>query len=92
VVTERRSLVLPPEQAAGLELRYDLVDEVGEGAGKIARQDVEPITLISALSASTRHIGLGATVSTSFGEPYHVARTFASIVAPPRGVVAGATW
>src|ERR1700675_1812747 len=39
----------------------------------------EPTTLISALSASTRHIGLGATVSTSFGEPYHVARAFASI-------------
>ena len=39
----------------------------------------EPTTLISALSASTRCIGLGATVSTSFGEPYHVARTFASI-------------
>src|SRR5437660_12634062 len=39
----------------------------------------EPTTLISVLSASTRHIGLGATVSTSFGEPYHIARTFASI-------------
>jgi FMN-dependent oxidoreductase (nitrilotriacetate monooxygenase family) len=39
----------------------------------------EPTTLISALSTSTRHIGLGATVSTTFGEPYHVARTFASI-------------
>jgi alkanesulfonate monooxygenase SsuD/methylene tetrahydromethanopterin reductase-like flavin-dependent oxidoreductase (luciferase family) len=39
----------------------------------------EPTTLISVLAASTRHIGLGATVSTSFGEPYHVARTFASI-------------
>ncbi len=39
----------------------------------------EPTTLISALSAATRHIGLGATVSTSFAEPYHVARTFASI-------------
>jgi N-acetyl-S-(2-succino)cysteine monooxygenase len=39
----------------------------------------EPTTLISVLSASTRHIGLGATVSTSFAEPYHVARTFASI-------------
>ncbi len=33
----------------------------------------EPITLIGALSAVTRHIGLGATVSTSFGEPFHVA-------------------
>ena len=39
----------------------------------------EPTTLISVLSAATRHIGLGATVSTSYGEPYHVARTFASI-------------
>src|SRR5256712_4549458 len=39
----------------------------------------EPTTLISVLSASTTHVGLGATVSTSFGEPYHVARTFASI-------------
>src|SRR5262249_3741625 len=39
----------------------------------------EPTTLISALSLSTRYVGLGATVSTSFGEPYHVARTFASI-------------
>src|SRR5713101_1885735 len=39
----------------------------------------EPTTLISVLSAATTHIGLGATVSTSFGEPYHVARIFASI-------------
>jgi len=39
----------------------------------------EPTTLIAVLSATTRHVGLGATVSTSFGEPYHVARTFASI-------------
>jgi N-acetyl-S-(2-succino)cysteine monooxygenase len=39
----------------------------------------EPTTLISVLAATTRHLGLGATVSTSFGEPYHVARAFASI-------------
>src|SRR5262245_7528710 len=39
----------------------------------------EPTTLISVLSATTRHIGLGATVSTSFSEPYNVARAFASI-------------
>ena len=39
----------------------------------------EPLTLLSALSASTTHIGLGATVSTSFGEPFHVARAFASL-------------
>jgi len=39
----------------------------------------EPLTLIAALSMVTRHIGLGATVSTTFGEPFHVARAFASI-------------
>jgi FMN-dependent oxidoreductase (nitrilotriacetate monooxygenase family) len=39
----------------------------------------EPTTLITALSASTTHIGLGATVSTSFSEPFNVARVFGSI-------------
>ncbi len=39
----------------------------------------EPTTLITVLSASTTHIGLGATVSTSFSEPFNVARIFGSI-------------
>ena len=39
----------------------------------------EPLTLLSALSMVTRHIGLGATVSTSFNEPYNVARAIASL-------------
>ena len=39
----------------------------------------EPLTLLSALSAVTQHIGLGATVSTSFSDPYTVARAFASL-------------
>ena len=39
----------------------------------------EPTTLVAALSAVTRCIGLGATASTSFTEPYNVARTFASL-------------
>jgi FMN-dependent oxidoreductase (nitrilotriacetate monooxygenase family) len=39
----------------------------------------EPTTLISVLSALTTHIGLGATVSTSFSEPFNVARIFSSI-------------
>src|SRR6202795_3086390 len=45
----------------------------------------EPTTLISVLSAMTTHIGLGATVSSSYGEPYHVARTFGSIDHITRG-------
>ena len=39
----------------------------------------EPTTLIAALATVTRHVGLGATTSTSFSEPYDVARTFASL-------------
>jgi len=39
----------------------------------------EPLTLLSALSMVTRHIGLGATVSTSFNEPFNVARAIASL-------------
>ena len=39
----------------------------------------EPTTLISVLSAVTTRVGLGATVSTSYSEPYNVARVFGSI-------------
>lgn len=39
----------------------------------------EPVTLLSAIAAVTKRIGLVATVSTSFSEPYNVARQFASI-------------
>ena len=37
------------------------------------------MTILSALAVMTRHIGLGATMSTSFSEPFHVARVFASL-------------
>ncbi len=40
---------------------------------------LEPMTLMSALSALTRHIGFIATVDTTYHEPYHVARKFASL-------------
>jgi N-acetyl-S-(2-succino)cysteine monooxygenase len=39
----------------------------------------EPLTLLSALSAVTEHIGLVATASTTYNEPYHIARKFASL-------------
>ena len=39
----------------------------------------EPFTLLSALAAVTEHIGLVATASTTFDEPYHIARRFASL-------------
>ncbi len=39
----------------------------------------EPLTLYSALAAVTEHIGFVATASTTYNEPYHVARKFASL-------------
>ena len=39
----------------------------------------EPITLLSALAAVTEHIGLVSTATTSYNEPYHVARKYASL-------------
>ncbi|GES62761.1 nitrilotriacetate monooxygenase component A [Aspergillus terreus] len=39
----------------------------------------EPFTLLSALSVVTERIGLAATASTTYDEPYHIARRFASL-------------
>ncbi|MEH2334853.1 LLM class flavin-dependent oxidoreductase [Nostoc sp.] len=39
----------------------------------------EPFTLLSALASVTEHIGLVATASTTYDEPYHIARRFASL-------------
>lgn len=49
---------------------------------------LEPTTTVAALSLVTRHMGLGATVSTSFSEPYTVARTFQSLQHLSRGRIA----
>ncbi|MBB3181480.1 LLM class flavin-dependent oxidoreductase [Variovorax sp. Sphag1AA] len=47
---------------------------------RTARSDhFEPLTLLAALAAVTERIGLIATVSTSFNEPFNVARKFASL-------------
>ena len=39
----------------------------------------DPLTLLPALAVLTEHIGLIATASTTYNEPYHVARKFASL-------------
>lgn len=52
----------------------------GDSASQMARSDhFEPLTLLSALSVVTERIGLISTVTTSYNEPYHVARKFASL-------------
>lgn len=46
---------------------------------------LEPITLLAALAMSTKHIGLASTASTTYGEPFHTARVFASLDHLSRG-------
>lgn len=40
---------------------------------------LEPLTLLGALAVTTSRIGLAATVSTTYSQPYNVARAFASL-------------
>ena len=40
---------------------------------------LEPMTMLAALATSTSRIGLGATVSTTYSDPFSVARVFASL-------------
>lgn len=39
----------------------------------------DPMTLLPALAVATEHIGLVATASATYNEPYHIARNFASL-------------
>jgi FMN-dependent oxidoreductase (nitrilotriacetate monooxygenase family) len=40
---------------------------------------IEPLTLLTVLAATTEHIGLIATASTTYNSPYNLARRFASL-------------
>jgi FMN-dependent oxidoreductase (nitrilotriacetate monooxygenase family) len=71
--------------------RFDmafLADGVGirsydEPRGALSRTSknvqFEPLTLLSALAMVTKNVGLVATASTTYNEPYHIARKFASL-------------
>lgn len=74
-------------EAAKLDMVF-LADGIGirqkdEPPGSLCRSnqnvELEPITLLSGLAAVTKHIGLVATASTTYNEPYHLARKFGSL-------------
>lgn len=54
-------------------------DTYRSGVAHYANARLEPLTLVSALAAVTRHIGFMVTASTSYNEPFNLARMFASI-------------
>jgi FMN-dependent oxidoreductase (nitrilotriacetate monooxygenase family) len=60
------------------------IREKDEPKGSLSRSgyeivEMEPMTLLPALAAVTKHIGLVTTASTTYNEPYHVARKFATL-------------
>ncbi len=53
---------------------------VTQGTGEFRSPgQLEPLTLLTALAAVTEHIGLIATVSTTYNDPYNLARRLASV-------------
>jgi FMN-dependent oxidoreductase (nitrilotriacetate monooxygenase family) len=54
-------------------------DDVETWSRTLAASRLEPLTLLGALAAVTERIGLVATATTTYYEPYHVARFFASL-------------
>ncbi|MBW6398367.1 LLM class flavin-dependent oxidoreductase [Roseomonas sp. HJA6] len=74
-------------EAAKMDMVF-LADGVGmrtkdEPPGALRRShqtlELEPLTLLAALSSVTSRIGLVATASTTYNEPYHIARKWASL-------------
>lgn len=57
-----------------------VIEQDDASIARVCRNDgFEPITLLSALSSRTQHIGLVATATTTFHQPYHLARMLASL-------------
>ena len=52
---------------------------LGEDAGRAARSWLEPVTSLTAMAMATEHIGLIGTCSTTYTEPFNLARQFASL-------------
>ena len=64
--------------------RFDsifLADQLalGDDVARAGRSWLEPITVLAALATSTSRVGLIATASTTYTEPFNLARQFASI-------------
>src|SRR5215467_9784358 len=66
---------------AGLFDAIFLADQLalGDDAAQAARTWLEPVTVLAAVAAVTRRIGLIATCSTTYTEPFNLARQFGSL-------------
>jgi N-acetyl-S-(2-succino)cysteine monooxygenase len=58
---------------------FPMIDVPKGALGRRDKDSLEPLSILAALSPMTSNVGLVATTSTTFAEPYHTARVFASI-------------
>jgi len=80
-----RDLAVKAEQALFDSVFFADALALGDGARHVASGALEPITALAALSQSTSKIGLIATASTTYTEPFNLARQFASLDHISRG-------
>ncbi len=63
--------------ADNLALKQASADELSRTSNSVAM--LEPMTALAAMAMVTEHVGLVATMSTTYTEPYNLARQFASL-------------
>lgn len=59
--------------------RYGASHRIGINYGDQDATRMDPVPILGAIAAVTRHIGLGATRSTTYDAPYNIAREFATL-------------
>jgi FMN-dependent oxidoreductase (nitrilotriacetate monooxygenase family) len=59
--------------------RFGADKEIGLRHGDQDATRLDPVPILGALAATTRHLGLGATRSTTYAQPYSLAREFATL-------------
>jgi len=59
--------------------RYGNDKTIGIRHGDQDSTRMDPMPILGALAATTRHLGLGATRSTTYDQPYHLAREFRTL-------------
>lgn len=80
-------------QMAFFDDRLAMPDRYGDDHRETVENGVravklDPISVVTAMGLATKHLGLGATYSTTYYEPFHVARVFATLDLLTKGRVA----
>lgn len=88
-----RTLELGKFQMAFFDDRLAMPDRYGDDHRETVEHGVravklDPISVVTAMGLATERLGLGATYSTTYYEPFHVARVFATLDLLTQGRVA----